>query len=166
MDIAQRKEQFSKAYIEAIAAQIGLNPSKPAVDDDSIDICLEGKGFTGGKIRNPRIDIQLKCTSQNIINGNSIKFPLKLKNYNDLRGENVAAPRYLMLLVVPDKTEKWTHFTNNALILFNNCYWTSIRHKPEVNNTTNVTIEFSIEQKVTTESLMELMVMASKEQYI
>jgi hypothetical protein len=59
MDIAQRKEQFSKAYIKAIAAQIGLNPSKPAVDDDSIDICLEGKGFTG-KLRNPRIKVDPK----------------------------------------------------------------------------------------------------------
>jgi Domain of unknown function (DUF4365) len=166
MDINKRKEQFSIAYIQAIAAQIGLNYSIPVVDDDSVDITLDGKGFTGGKLRNPRIDIQLKCTSQNVIKGDLIKYPLKLKNYNELRGVDVAAPRYLMLLVVPNKTENWTHFTNNALILFNNCYWASIRYKPEVNNTTNVTIEFSIEQKITTESLMELMVMASKEQYI
>lgn len=166
MDISKRKEQFSFAYIQAIAAQIGLNHSFPTADDDSVDITLNGKGFIGGKLRNPCIDIQLKCTSQNVIKGNSIKFPLKLKNYNDLRGEDVAAPRYLMLLVVPGKTEKWTHSTNNALILFNSCYWTSLRYKPEMNNTTNVTVEFSIEQKVTTESLMELMVMASKGQYV
>lgn len=166
MDIAKRKEQFSIAYIQAIAAQIGLNHSIDAVDEDSVDITLKGKGFVGGKLRNPIIEIQLKCTSQDIIKGNSIKYPLKLKNYNDLRGEDVTVPRYIMLLIVPTKIKNWTHFTNNALILFNSCYWTSIRYKPEVNNTTNVTIEFSIHKKVTSESLMELMVMASKEQYI
>jgi hypothetical protein len=166
MNISKRKEQFSVAYIQAIAAQIGLNHSIDAVDDDSVDITLKGKGFTGGKLRNPTIEIQLKCTSQNVIKGDVIKFPLKLKNYDDLRGENVGVPRYLMLLVVPDKTENWIHFTNNALILFNNCYWASIRFAPESNNKTNVTVEFSIEQKVTTESLNRLMIMASKEEYV
>lgn len=166
MDISKRKEQFSFAYIQAIAAQIGLNHSFPTVDHDSIDITLNGRGFTGGKLRNPGIDIQLKCTSQNVIKGDLIKFQLKLKNYNDLRGVDVAAPRYLMLLVVPDKHEKWTKFTNNGLMLFNNCYWASLRDKPEINNTTNVTVEFSTEQKVTTESLMKLMVMASKGEFV
>jgi hypothetical protein len=166
MDISKRKEQFSFAYIQAIAAQIGLNHSTDVVDDDSVDIRLTGKGFTGGMLRNPSIEIQLKCTSQNVIKGDLIKYPLKLKNYDDLRGENVGVPRYLMLLVVPDKPENWIHFTNNALILFNNCYWASIRFAPKKNNKANVTVEFSIEQQVTTESLMELMVMASKEEYV
>lgn len=166
MDISKRKEQFSIAYIQAIAAQIGLNHSIDAVDDDSVDITLKGKGFAGGKLRNPIIEIQLKCTSQDVIKDYLIKYPLKLKNYNDLRGENLTVPRYLMLLIVPNKTENWTYFTNNALILFNSCYWASLRYAPETNNTTNVTVEFSIEQKVTAEPLMELMVMASKEQYV
>jgi len=166
MDICKRKEQFSIAYIQAIAAQIGINHSIDVVDDDSVDIRLIGKGFTGGKLRNPQIEIQLKCTSQDVIKGDVIKFPLKLKNYDDLRGENVGVPRYLMLLVVPDKTENWIHFTNNALILFNSCYWTSIRFAPESKNKTNVTVEFSIEQKVTTESLLELMVKASKGEFV
>ena len=166
MDISARKEQFSFAYIQAIAAQIGLNYSKDAVDDDSVDIRLSGKGFTGRKVRNPKIEIQLKCTSQDVVKGDVIKYPLKLKNYNDLRGEDVAAPRYLMVLVVPEQIDNWTHFTNNALVLFNNCYWVSLRHKPETKNSTNVSVEFSVEQKVTTESLMDLMELASKGEYV
>jgi len=166
MDISARKEQFSFAYIQAIAAQIGLNYSKDAVDDDSVDIRLSAKGFTGGKVRNPRIEIQLKCTSQNVVKDDVIRYPLKLKNYNDLRGEDVAAPRYLMILVVPEKVDDWTCFTNNALLLFNNCYWASLRYKPESKNSTNVSVEISVEQKVTTESLMDLMMLASKGKYI
>lgn len=166
MNISACKEQFSFAYIQAIAAQIGLNYSKDAVDDDSVDIRLSGKGFTGGKIRNPKIEIQLKCTSQDVVKGDVIKYPLKLKNYNDLRGEDVAAPRYLMVLVVPERIGNWTHFTNNALVLFNNCYWASLRYEPETKNSASVSVEISVEQKVTTESLMSLMKMASKGEYV
>jgi len=166
MDISARKEQFSFAYIQAIAAQIGLNYSKDAVDDDSVDIRLSGKGFTGGKVRNPKIEIQLKCTSQNLVKGDVIKFPLKLKNYNDPRGEDVAAPRYLMVLVVPEQIGNWTHVTNNALVLFNNCYWASLRYRPKTKNLTNVSVEISVDQKVTTKSLMKLMELASKGEYV
>ncbi|MEW8305083.1 MAG: DUF4365 domain-containing protein [Candidatus Thiodiazotropha sp.] len=166
MDISAQKEQFSYAYLQAIAAQAGLNYSKNAVDDDSIDIRLCGKGFTGGLIRNPTIEVQLKCTSQDVIKGNVIKYPLKLKNYDDLRGEDVAAPRYLMVLVVPDNIDNWTHHIDNALILFNNCYWASLRFKPESKNSTNVTVEISIDQKVTAESLVKLMELASIGEYL
>lgn len=38
MDICKRKEQFSIAYIQAIAAQIGINHSIDVVDDDSVDL--------------------------------------------------------------------------------------------------------------------------------
>lgn len=166
MDISEQKEQFSYAFLQAIAAQAGLNYSIDAVDDDSIDIRLSGKGFVGGLIRNPTIEIQLKCTSQELIKGDVIKYPLKLKNYNDLRGEDVAAPRYLMVLVVPDNIENWTHYLDNAMILFNNCYWASLRFEPESKNTTKVTVDISLGQKVTEESLLKLMELASKGEYL
>ncbi len=166
MNIGAQKEQFSFAYVQAIAAQAGLNYSKDAVDDDSVDLRLSGKGFLGGKVRNPTIEIQLKCTSQGVIKDNVIKYPLKLKNFNDLRGEDVAAPRYLMVLVVPENIGSWAHFVDNAMILFNNCYWVSLRYEPKTNNKANVTVEISLEQKVTTESLKKLMGLASKGEYI
>ena len=166
MDISARKEQFSVAYIQAIAAQAGLNHSKDAVDDDSVDVRISGKGFANAIIRNPKIEIQLKCTSQDVIKGDVIRFPLKLKNYDDLRGEDVAVPRYLMVLVVPENVDNWTHFTNNALILFNNCYWASLRYEAETKNTKTVTIEISVEQKLTTKSLKKLMELASRGEYI
>ncbi len=38
MDIDQRKEQFSHAYVKAVAAVAGFAWYKPSVDDDSIDL--------------------------------------------------------------------------------------------------------------------------------
>ena len=81
MDVSKRKELFSVAYLTALAAQVGFNHQVPTVDDDSIDISLLGKGYTG-LVRSPQIDIQLKCTSKYEIEDDGLKFDLKLKNYN------------------------------------------------------------------------------------
>ena len=166
MDISSRKAQFSIAYVKAIAAQIGLNPSIDDIDNDSVDITFKGVGFKGGMFRNPHIEVQLKCTSQGVLKEGIVKYPLKIKNYNDLRGEDVVAPRYLMVLIVPDNPDEWTNIKKDSLTLFNCCYWASLRYLPDTSNTTNVTVEISTEQKVTPDSLMDLMMKASKGEYI
>ncbi len=165
MDISKQKEQFSIAYVQAIAAQLGLKSSFEVVDDDSVDISFKGTGFKGGKSRNPMIEVQMKCTSQDVVKGDVIKYALKIKNYNDLRGEDVTVPRYLMLLIVPDKPEDWSKFCEKGITLYNHCYWASLRYMPATKNTTSVSVELSIEHKVTDESLMRLMVMASNAEY-
>lgn len=42
MEISQRKEQFSRAYVLAVAAAAGYAWYQPSVDDDSIDLGLAG----------------------------------------------------------------------------------------------------------------------------
>ena len=42
-----QKEQFSQAYVQAVAACAGFGWSKPSVDDDSIDLCLHATGAAG-----------------------------------------------------------------------------------------------------------------------
>lgn len=165
MDVSKRKELFSVAYLTALAAQVGLNHQVPTVDDDSIDISLMGRGYTG-LVRSPQIDIQLKCTSKYEIEGDSLKFDLKLKNYNDLRGENVGNSRYLMVLVVPDEPEKWATIGEDNLTLQNSFYWTSLRFNRETTNSTKVRIEIPVSQKVTSDTLLSLMGLASKGEFL
>ena len=165
MDIEKQKEQFSIAYVNAIAAHAGLNNASLSVDDDSVDLLIKGRGFKG-KIRNPQLELQLKCTSQDIINGGFVNFPLSLKNYEDLRGDNVLCPRYLVVLIVPEDTESWSQHNENELIRSNSGYWGSIRDYPETKNRTNVTVKIPLAQKLTKESLLGLMEQASEGGYL
>lgn len=165
MDIKQRKEQFSVAYVNAIAAKVGLSNAGWSVDDDSVDLSLKGKGYNA-KVRNPQVDLQLKCTSQkDIIKNGSLHFPLKKKNYDDLRGDDVMCPRYLVVLVVPDDIDHWIESKNDSMILYHSCYWASIRSCPETKNETSVTIQIPITQKLNCDSLSELMKLASRGEY-
>jgi len=89
MHISSSKELFSVAYVEAISAQSGANWSNLKIDNQSVDITIQGDGFTGG-LENPAIDLQLKCSSTLVPNENGvIKFRLKKKNYDDLRSRRV-----------------------------------------------------------------------------
>lgn len=160
MDINQKKEQFNKAYICAIAAQAGINHSQPTVDDDSIDLELFGKGFSG-QVRNPRIEIQLKCTSRDVIRDSSLKFALSKKNYDDLRATNISSPRYLLVLIVPDDSAEWISHNQDEMLMKHSCYWVSIRDFPESENTSSVTIDIPLSQKVTHDSLRVLLDNAS-----
>jgi hypothetical protein len=160
MDLGKSKEQFNIAYVCAMAAHAGLNHTAPVVDNDSVDLMLAGKGYSG-KVRNPQIHLQLKCTSQDIVSGDVLKFPLSKKNYNDLRGENVVCPRYLVVLLVPPNEDSWVRHHDEHMSLHNRCYWFSLRnHSPSMNET-KTTVDIPLAQRLTTDQLLNLMLQAS-----
>lgn len=164
MDISHQKEEFNIAYVRAIAAQAGFSVASPSRDNDSVDMIIVSAQNRKhiGAIRSPKIDLQLKCTSQDILNENILRFPLPIKNYNDLRGEDFANPRYLFVLVVPAEPESWITYTNDSITLNHACYWLSMKDLPPTANTQTVTVEIPISQRLTTAALELLMDSASK----
>ena len=160
MDIGKRKEQFNLAYVHAMAAHAGLNPSVLQVDDDSVDINLNGRNFAG-LWRNPMIQLQLKCSSRDLIRGDYIRYPLSIKNYDDLRGNDVLCPRYLVVLLVPGEHADWIEHHDEFMSLRNACYWFSLRDYPSTANETTVTVSVPLSQRLITSSLMQLMTLAS-----
>ena len=58
LDLSAQKEQFSHAYVRAVAAVAGFAVAKPEVDDDSVDLSIKSKLHS---VR-PQVDVQLKCS--------------------------------------------------------------------------------------------------------
>jgi len=160
MDTNQRKELFSRAYVGALAAQVGFRSSIPDVDDDSIDLILKGRGFSAG-IRNPQLEIQLKCTAKNNGCDDYFTYQLSIKNYNDLRGDDLLCPRYLFVLAVPTETNGWLSHEKDHTKLKHCCYWMSLSELPDSCNDTAVTLHIPKANLLTAESLFELMELAS-----
>ncbi|MCU7976574.1 DUF4365 domain-containing protein [Shewanella sp. SW36] len=160
MDINQRKELLSRAYVSAIAAQIGFRSAIPDVDDDSVDLILKGRGFAS-TIRNPQLEIQLKCTACNDGCEEYFSYKLPIKNYNDLRGDNLLCPRLLFVLVVPNETDAWLSYELDHMKMKHCCYWISLRDLKETTNGTSVTIKIPRENILTATSMLLLMESAS-----
>lgn len=141
MDINQRKEQFSYAYLYAIASAAGYSfqiATRP-MDFDGIDVILAG-GSGQGIVRYPRLEIQVKCTSSDLMNDEIIRYPLNIKNYDDLRVENIHTPRILVIVVVPDTLEEWLTHSEQQLCLRHCGYWLSLRGQLPTQNQSSITV--------------------------
>ncbi|WP_238601137.1 DUF4365 domain-containing protein [Xanthomonas arboricola] len=162
MDPQKQKEEFQHAYVCALAAHAGLNRANFSVDDDSIDVTFQARGdFGPGRLRSPMIQVQLKCSSQDLISDGIIKYPLKIKNYNDLRGEDLVVPRYLAVLLVPEDLDQWLADHDDHISLFKSCHWLSLRNHGPTANETTVTVDIPLAQRLTSATLLQMMNRAS-----
>ena len=152
MQLSMKKEEFSRAFVLAIAAKAGCSNSKPSVDCDSVDLTLSMDGIQGALLQSAGLDIQLKCTSQDLENDGVFKFPLPIKNYNDLRAK-VMTPRILVVVQVPEEIEDWLLQDSDKLCLFKCAYWYSLAGLPDTNNTSSVTVHIPTTQVFTAKFL-------------
>lgn len=152
MHLNQQMEEFSRAYVRTIAAAAGFDTYTLCVDDDSIDM---GIAASGKKLpRRPRLELQLKCTAQEI--ADVMKFPLKLKNYNDLRC-NCWVPRILVVVAVPKSPKDWVTETKDQLMMHRRAHWVSLAGWPETPNTDNVTVKLPPDQLFSVDQLTGMM---------
>ena len=154
MDINQQKEQFSNSYVRAVASVAGCSLYRPDVDDDSVDWGLAARGGTG-PILSPRLELQLKCTSRDILGSSFVRYPLNLKNYNDLR-INTLVPRILVVVLVPENLADWLVQSEDELSMRHCGYWVSLRGQLETSNATTVTIELPRSNQFTVEAVVSM----------
>jgi hypothetical protein len=156
VDISQQKEQLSNVYLQAVTTVAGYSLYRPSVDDDSVDWGIAAKGVMG-RIRAPRLELQLKSTSRDLLDDKYLRYPLKLKNYDDLRLLDFAIPRILIVLVLPENLADWLQQSEEELCLRYCAYWVSLRGMPETPNTTTVTISLPRSNQFTATALQSIM---------
>jgi hypothetical protein len=151
-----QKEQFSRAYVQAVAAGAGFAWSTPSVDDDSVDMVLHQSGG-GGAVRSPKVELQLKCAAGQTPTEDPFAFSIKLKNYDDLRDATVLVPRILVVVFVPDSVADWLRHSEAELALRRCGYWVSLRGQPASTNATGQTVRVPRPQSFTVQALQALM---------
>jgi hypothetical protein len=157
MDLDQKKEQFSNAFIHAAAGAAGFAISKPSLDEDSIDWTISKRGG-GGTLRSPKLDLQLKSTAATeVLKEKFVHYPLKVKNYEELRHENVQVARILVLVLIPPDLEQWMEQTEEKLTLRSCAYWMSLRGFAPTTHNSTVTVHLPREQRFDAKSLAAIM---------
>ena len=134
MPINQRKSRLSIAYIEAVASQAGYQVTEIKVDSDSVDGTLIGDFG-----QRPRIDFQAKATARDLARNGEIRYPLPIKNYDELRIDTIN-PRILIVMLMPDDPDDWIDQTDDALCVRCCAYWTSILGERDSANKESVTV--------------------------
>jgi len=75
-----------------------------------------------------------------VIRDNTLVYPLKRKNYDELRLSDLLVPRLLVVVHVPESDEEWLRHSEDELALRRCGYWVSLRGEPETTNQTKVTV--------------------------
>lgn len=153
-----QKENFSYAYIYAVAAPTGysLQAATRRLDDSGIDATITVPGKLNSK-RLPRFDVQIKSTSQDILKEESIKYKLSVKNYDELREEDPFVPQLLIVVLLPSDFNDWVFQTESSLCLKRCGYWLSLRGKPANFNQKTITIEIPRQNIFSSEALKSIM---------
>jgi hypothetical protein len=150
-----RLEQFSKAYVQAVAAGADCSVSSPGIDIDSVDLILKRKTFATAR-RSPQLDIQVKATAAQCIGAASVSFPVRIKNYDELRDSNYAVPRILVVVVVPEQIQDWMEHDESRLALKRCGYWLSLRGFPASENEYTVTVSIPRSQAFDVQGLDQI----------
>lgn len=158
MDTNIQKEEFSYAYIYAYASAAGytFQLSTRSVDISGIDASIASI-TTDEAFYEPRLYLQIKSTSREVLSNDQIRYTLRIKNYNELRKEKTLAPRILVVVLIPDNPYSWVQQSETELCLRNCAYWISPRGMPETQNTDNITLYLPRQQIFTIDALKTLM---------
>lgn len=154
MTMNMQMEQFSLAYIRAVAARGGYQVTRPEPDIDSVDGVL-----MSSERQRARIEFQAKATSRDVLRDENVHLPLPMKNYDDLRAD-LLTPRILIVVLMPRETESWLTQTRDELCLRHCGYWLSLEGLPAVPNTTNVTVPVPTSNVFDSSQLRDLMTKA------
>lgn len=136
------KEEFSYAYIHAVAAAAGYSCEKAPrlLDLEGIDLTVTAVGTQGSR-RCPRIDLQVKCTSKvEITEDEHIKYRLRVEDYERLIFDDPTIPYYLVVVVVPDEVDDWLIHSENEILLKRCGYWKCLAGEPPTKNTGKITV--------------------------
>jgi hypothetical protein len=156
MELNLRKERISTAYVAALCATTGCSIGTWDVDNDSVDLSLKMVGATG-VIPSPMLDVQLKATARATVTAEGLRFPLKTKNFEDLRAPS-HYPRILVVLALPgDDPRHWLEESDETRLALMSCaYWACLQHMDDLpENATSATVP--LRRRLTAEQLLELM---------
>jgi hypothetical protein len=140
MSLNDLKSEFSHTYVRAVAHAAGyfVQEANRILDGDGVDLMLLSRS-TGGTVRSPRLDIQVKATAEPLTE-DPFPFDLDVKNYDELRSDEWQVPRILVVVSVPADADAWVIASQKRLMLRRCGYWKSLRGDAATRNKARVRV--------------------------
>ena len=149
----QRMEQFSFAYVRAVAAHADC----AVTDNHYPDInSKDGTISADWGRRRPKIDFQAKATSQDVLRDGAVRFRLPISDYDNLRRRDTV-PHILIVLLMPEDEADWLNQTSEELAMRRCAYWKSLEGMSESPNVSTVTVRVPVSQTFDSAQLRDMM---------
>ena len=158
-----RLEQFSRAYVKAVAAAAGVTNWTSDVDNIGIDVHFK-RGTTDGVRKYPQLECQLKATTEDCVRDDHVAFELDIPTYNKLRYTGLAVPRILVVVVMPRNVESWIVHSEDMMSMYRCGYWISLLGEPALPNTRSTTIRLPRSNRFDAQGLDQIFERLSNDQ--
>jgi hypothetical protein len=158
----QQKEEIGKAYVHAVAARHRFKIGTWSVDDGCLDVTIGRAGtLGGGTLANPKLDLQLKCTSRkSVVKKDHVAWKLSRAHYDRLVAPSTT-PFLLVVLVLPAEEEAWVEHTVAALLLRRCAYWMNMTGLPAI-TAASTTVRVPLANVFSPDGLQRLMIALSR----
>lgn len=138
LTIQNIESELSYAYLHAIASRAGIICECTGRHSDAagIDAVLRVKGKLADDsiLKQFTVDVQLKATRQVPVEQHErFSHSLDVKNYDELRSTDAAAPQLLVVLYLPEDAETWLSHAEDGLVTRRCAYWASLYGAPSTN---------------------------------
>jgi hypothetical protein len=130
LDQRECKQQFSIAYAHAIATAARCKLDNIHPDDERVDLTIR-QVASHKMYDSAQIDVQMKCTSQDVLKTDGVHWVLSRDHYDHLRSELVYVPKILVVLLVPKRLDDWLTVSADSMLLQRSAFWVSLRGEPE-----------------------------------
>jgi hypothetical protein len=160
LDLNALKEEFSYAYIHAVASAAGYicQRSDRQSDNDGVDITIKKSGRGPGRTRD-YLELQVKCSAKSSskvrIGKDKIGFRLETDSYSELIKPGTI-PCILVLVIVPDQFIDWVSQSEEAMIMKHCAYYEDLQNRESTLNKASINIKIPRSQIFDASSLQIL----------
>ena len=144
-----RKEHFSIAYVQALAYTAGYSVQVIQVDAFGVDLELRDRAM--------RIDVQMKCMTEDANPKPRISYDLDARTYNLLCDPGRIVPAYLFVVEIPADQNGWIDCTPAGIHLYKCGYYADMSVLQETENKTSRVVHVERANRLTVDSLDRLM---------
>ena len=152
------KEQLSLAYAKMLAAAAGCSVAGYTTDEDAIDISIRSSAEYAYR-DGPQLDIQLKCTGQDVVRQHHIAWRLDERTHGKLIKTKRTCPIILAVLVVPHALNDWLEIDETKLMTKSVMYWVNGVDIPKAfpAGQDKMTVQLPKKNRLTRDSLLGIM---------
>ncbi|MFD3881972.1 DUF4365 domain-containing protein [Streptomyces microflavus] len=158
--------RYGEVFFQAIVTAAGMTAQKLQEDDYMMDF-LVGHPGPLGRLKNPMIGVQVKCTRKARVGRSTITHTLKSKYYNELAkpASEWALPTFLVVVMVPDDADVWMDASDERLALHQAAYWTCLHDKQQrhdLKEDSPVTVSVPRENLLCKDALVQMFALADR----
>jgi hypothetical protein len=125
---------FGESFVRVLASAAGLIASAPDLDMTGVDFSINLPGHAG-TVRYPKIEVQVKSWCSPRGSDDAWHYPMDVRHFNDLAGDDYIVRRYLFLVIVPDDHQRFAEADVVSLRLRHCGYWVSLANQARLDPT-------------------------------